>query len=77
MPWIGGEGAGASTNEFLWSDFAANWPLLQVPSDYAFQEAKDVIGAWGIPAWNTAILLTSGVTVTLAHWALKVGNRGG
>lgn len=77
VPWLGGEGSGGATNEFLWSDFAATWPLLQVPSDYAFQEAKDVIGAWGIPAWNTAILLTSGFTVTMAHWALKKSNRAG
>jgi cytochrome c oxidase subunit 3 len=37
--------------------------------------AKDVIPAWGLPALNTAILLTSGGTVTWAHWGLKVNKR--
>jgi len=77
VPWLAGEGTGSVTNQLLWPDFVANWPLLQIPSTYGFSEAKDVIGAWGIPAWNTAILLTSGFTVTMAHWALKAGNRSG
>ena len=33
------------------------------------------MSAWGIPAINTLLLLSSGVTVTLAHWALKENNR--
>ena len=35
-----------------------------------------VLDPWKIPALNTLLLLTSGVTITFAHWALKKGNRG-
>ena len=34
------------------------------------------MGAWGLPAVNTALLLSSGVTVTFAHWNLIANNRG-
>jgi cytochrome c oxidase subunit 3 len=77
VPWLSGEGSGSATNQYLWSGFVANWPLFELPSDYGFREARETIAAWGLPAWNTAILLTSGFTVTMAHWALKVGNRSG
>ena len=42
-----------------------------LPLAEKYQAAKDYIGPWGLPAINTIILLTSGWTVTLAHWALK------
>jgi cytochrome c oxidase subunit 3 len=35
------------------------------------------MGAWGIPALNTALLLASGVTITYAHHALIDNNRNG
>ena len=74
VPWIGGEGSGAATNEFLWPDFVASWPLMSPPSLHGFTEFKETIGAWGVPFWNTLILLTSGGTVTWAR-GLKKGNR--
>lgn len=75
VPWIGGEGSGEATNEFLWPDFKSTWPLLAPPSDYGFTQFKETIGAWGVPFWNTMILLTSGGTVTWAHWGLIKEDR--
>ncbi len=73
MPWLGGEGDGVQTNNLLWSGFSAAWPS-NGPADVggSFQ----TIPAWGLPLLNTLILLTSGVTVTIAHHALKAGKRG-
>ena len=76
VEWLGGGGAKAATHQFLWPTFLSDWPLLKLPSDYGFHAAKDVIPAWGVPALNTAILLTSGATVTWAHWGLKANKRG-
>ena len=72
IPWLGGEGNNAMTNELLWSGFESVWPTngpSKVGGEYKVMEA------WGIPALNTIILLSSGVTVTFAHWALKKQNR--
>lgn len=75
-PWLGGAGNNAMTNELLWKGFEYTWPMLQMPDASTFSQAKEVIGAWGIPALNTAILLLSGVTITIAHHGLKKGHRG-
>ncbi len=76
VPWLGGEGAKHATNQFLWPQFAATWPLFNPPSSYGFAHFKETIGAWGVPLKNTLILLSSGATVTWAHWGLQKGNRG-
>lgn len=75
VPWLGGEGAGLITNQVLWPDFQNSWPLIVAPDMSVFSKYTEVIGAWGLPAINTIILLTSGVTVTFAHWAIKNNNQ--
>ena len=77
IPWLGGEGSGDVTHLFLWPDFIWEWPLLTIPDEASFTDSLfyEVVPAWGVPAVNTAILLTSGLTVTLAHWALKKNNQ--
>lgn len=74
VPWLGGAGNNASTHEFLWPAFEAVWPVLSNPGE-AFTAPKQAMGALGLPAINTAILLTSSVTVTWAHHALRANNR--
>ncbi len=73
IPWLGGEGTGVTTYEFLHQGFQAAWPT-HGPAELG--GAFETIGAWGIPALNTSILLASGVTITFAHWALKQERRG-
>jgi len=72
-PWLGGAGNNLSTNEWLYPEYTSHWPT-DGPGNVG-GEFKPM-GAWGIPAINTLILLSSGVTVTWAHWGLKKANRG-
>ena len=73
-PWLDGAGNNAMTHALLWPDFKFEWPMLSVPGD-GYDKPEGTIGAWGVPFYNTLILLSSGVTVTWAHHALKKGNR--
>lgn len=74
LPLLGGE-VHPATHTYLWSQFKAAWPLLVNPDNQIFAGANKAMGAWGLAAVNTLILLTSGVTITWAHWALKLNKR--
>jgi cytochrome c oxidase subunit 3 len=75
VPWLSGEGSGMMTHLLLWPNFEHTWPLLNNPSDIKFVPPQSVMETWGIPALNTLILLTSGLTVTIAHWGLLKHKR--
>jgi cytochrome c oxidase subunit 3 len=70
VPWLGGADPG--TNELLWNGWEAVWPT-NGPGNLG-GEFK-ILNPWKIPALNTLILLSSGVTITFAHWALKKQQR--
>lgn len=77
VPWLSGEGSNAAimTHMLLWPQFTQSWPLYQTPNPALFAGPREVMSAWGIPAINTAILLTSGVTITIAHWGVLKNRR--
>ncbi len=67
VPWLAGAGNNLETHLFLWPDFADTWPLFITPDG----NINEVMQAWGLPLINTMILVSSSITVTFAHWALK------
>jgi cytochrome c oxidase subunit 3 len=87
LPWLGSEG-GFGSNNLLWNDFEAAWPLMTTPDMAANGEAAvfkgpeqnmsfpgwDKLFSW-LPLWNTIVLLTSSFTVHIAHSAIKNNNR--
>ncbi|MEO6169465.1 MAG: cytochrome c oxidase subunit 3 [Lysobacter sp.] len=72
LQWLGGSGDGMMTNALLWDGFTTAWPSN---GPAAVGGAYQTVPAWGLPLVNTLILLTSGVTITAAHHALKAGRR--
>ena len=72
VPWLGGASNHFFTNLLLWEGFEASWPTNgpgEVGGDF------QTMGPFGLPLINTAILLTSSVTVTIAHHALIANKR--
>jgi cytochrome c oxidase subunit 3 len=70
VPWLSGEDP--ATSRLLWDSMALNWPTAG-PANAAMEWRP--MGPWPLPTINTLILLTSGMTLTVAHHALKDDNR--
>ena len=75
-PWLAGHGTKPLNGVLLWKNYDGVWPTngpaaLGPRTNGTFE----TIPAFGLPAVNTAILLSSSVTVTIAHHALIAGNR--
>ena len=69
---------GSLENAVLWPDFRAIWPSAGVGitgSPANIVEPFATMGPWPLPTINTLLLLSSGVTLTIAHHALVAGNR--
>jgi cytochrome c oxidase subunit 3 len=72
IPWLGGSSNNFFTNLLLWSGYESTWPTngpAGLGGDY------EVMPALGLPLINTALLLSSSITVTIAHHALLAGKR--
>jgi len=69
---------GSLDNALLWPDFKAVWPSVAAgatgsPADII--EPFQTVGPFWLPTINTALLLSSGVTLTIAHHALRADHR--
>ena len=70
---------GSAENALLWPDFKGVWPSVvagATASPAGIVEPFQTMGPWPLPTINTALLLTSGVTLTIAHHALIANQRG-
>ncbi|CAM3914588.1 cytochrome c oxidase subunit 3 [Bordetella tumbae] len=68
-PWLGD----LDHKLMLWPDFQAAWPNF---GPAGVVEHFQTVGPFWLPTINTALLLSSGVTLTIAHHALRENHRG-
>ncbi len=68
MPWLAD-----LDHKVLWPDFTGAWGNT---GPAGVVEKFQTMGPFPIPTINTALLLTSGVTLTISHHALRAGERG-
>ena len=73
-PWLAGEGS-KGVAHMLWPNFEYAWPLLHTPDPKLFPPPTGTIDPWHLPLINTALLVSSSVTITFAHHALRKGHR--
>lgn len=69
LPWLA-DSHGLTGAQMVWQNFSAVWPTAG-PSI----KLEGAMKPWGLPAINTLLLLTSGVTLTWAHWGLMKNKR--
>ncbi len=67
VPWLSD-----FDHKVLWPDFSGQWPTAGPDASEKFTS----MGPFWIPTINTLLLLSSGVTLTIAHHALKDNKRG-
>ncbi|MBD1556244.1 cytochrome c oxidase subunit 3 [Vibrio sp. S9_S30] len=71
VPWLAGADNNQMTHEVLWPAFEAMWPLTLTPSG----QTTEAMGWQGLPLLNTIILLTSSITLHMAHTSLEKNHR--
>jgi cytochrome c oxidase subunit 3 len=77
VPWLSGEGVKVFNSLLLWRDYDAAWPTNGPLAVGGREDGSfETIPAFGLPLVNTIILLSSGVTITIAHHALRANKRG-
>ena len=72
IPWLSGDDP--ATSRFLWDSVMLSWPTAG-PGELFQAIDFTPMGAWALPTINTLILLSSGVTLTIAHHAIKENHR--